>query len=739
MVLERNTLLNNRYRILEILGQGGMGSIYRALDENLGVEVAVKDNLFTTDEYAQQFRREAEILAKLRHANLPRVTDHFVAPGQGQYLVMDYIEGEDLRQRMDRLGTLPEEEVILIGLAVCDALSYLESRKPPVVHRDIKPGNIKITPMGNIFLVDFGLVKQLSDSQVTATGARAMTPGYSPPEQYGTARTDHRSDVFSLGATLYAALTGFVPEDALSRTMEQDSLTPIRNHNPKVSRKMAAVIEKSVEVKPDNRYQTAQDFKEALLSVRTSTRRRDEWIVDPPPAMAAFNGTLNGKAEGSSPDLARKNGETAERLMFPVKPHPGRRKRRIWAIVFLITCIVVGSAGVGWFFGRNSTRMTWSERFTSGIFHLSPTSTDTPGWLAWINRLPFLNANETLAVTSAVASTSTHTPTPTLSPTTALAATSTHTPTAPSLTPTHTPLPSETPTPTETLTPVPTPLGGGGGQIAFASKRKGGVPQIFIVNIDSGQLTQVTDVQEGACQPDWSPDGQRLVFITPCAGNQDLYPGAALFIINADGSGLMPLPSVPGGDFDPAWSPDGKQIAFTSVRNDGRTQIFTLNLDDLTPTLLSIKYGRDRTPDWSPDGKEIIFSSEREGNAQIWVMAADGSNPVKFSKSPDTINVKPSWSPDKSLVLFTQLLAIKGVPRLRYASYTDTYQEYGLQVYLSPIRDAQFSPDGYWVVYEGWPEGSNHDIYIMANNGGGRTVLAQDAAVDFDPTWKPVP
>src|SRR5512133_636417 len=208
MTLERGALLHKRYRIVEILGQGGMGSVYRAVDENLGVDVAVKENLFTTDEYARQFRLEAVILANLRHPNMPRVTDHFVIVGQGQYLVMDYIEGEDLRQRMERVGILPEEEVILIGAAVCDALSYLGTRKTPIIHRDIKPGNVKITPQGQIFLVDFGLAKTMQGSQATTTGARAMTPGFSPPEQYGTARTDQRSDIFSLGATLYAALTG---------------------------------------------------------------------------------------------------------------------------------------------------------------------------------------------------------------------------------------------------------------------------------------------------------------------------------------------------------------------------------------------------------------------------------------------------------------------------------------------------------------------------------------------------
>ena len=142
MTLERGTLLHKRYRIVEILGQGGMGSVYRAVDENLGVDVAVKENLFTTEEYARQFRLEAIILANLRHPNLPRVTDHFVIEDQGQYLVMDYIEGEDLRQRMERVGKLSEDEVIMIGVAMCDALSYLHSRRPPILHRDVKPGEM---------------------------------------------------------------------------------------------------------------------------------------------------------------------------------------------------------------------------------------------------------------------------------------------------------------------------------------------------------------------------------------------------------------------------------------------------------------------------------------------------------------------------------------------------------------------------------------------------------------------
>ena len=146
MTLSSGTLLNNRYRIVSILGLGGMGAVYRALDEHLGISVALKENLILTDEYTRQFQREANILSILRQPNLPQVRDYFSVPAQGQYLVMDFIEGEDLRARIDRQRILPEKEVILIGVLICDALSYLHSRKPPIVHRDIKPCLLYTSP-----------------------------------------------------------------------------------------------------------------------------------------------------------------------------------------------------------------------------------------------------------------------------------------------------------------------------------------------------------------------------------------------------------------------------------------------------------------------------------------------------------------------------------------------------------------------------------------------------------------
>jgi serine/threonine protein kinase len=728
-LLERGALLNNRYRIVEILGQGGMGSVYRAVDENLGVEVAVKDNLFTTEEYARQFRREAIILATLRHPNLPRVTDHFVIEDQGQYLVMDYIDGEDLRQRMDRIGTISEEEAVMIGAAICDALSYLSTRNPSIVHRDIKPGNVKITPQGQIFLVDFGLAKVLQGSQATTTGARAMTPGYSPPEQYGTARTDHRSDLFSLGATLYAALTGSIPEDALARTMDQCNLTPIRKHNPRISRRLAGVIEKSLEVRPDDRYQSAEDFKQAMLSVRNNVRRKTgEYTVTPPPQtiekqispshalppeIASEVEVVRPSGNGKSPLLMSSDLSEADDYV-EARPRRRARLRGCLMLVAMVSVLLLSGVGAAYVFDSRlpgqALAMVW------------------PAWAAPLYPPTSTSVTETPDPTATLAPTNTPTSVPqVVEVSTRVTSTATAT-----LEPTATEIPTQTPI------PQPTPYGGGTGQIAFASDVNGLV-EIYVMNIDGTGLQQITDLEEGACQPDWSPDGQRLVFISPCDGNQEYYYNSALYIINVDGSNMSPLSTTPGGDFDPNWSPDGTKIVFTSTRSGGRPQIYVMDLQTKESKLLSTEYSRDWQPSWSPDGSKIAFITNRKGPYQVWTMDADGENQQLFSHSPTSNDTHPTWSPDGKLLLFTQTEIQGYIPHLVVAPLEDGgLREYKLNHDPIPMREARYSPDGFWVAFESWPRGSNHDIYIMTANGAGRRQLTTQPRADFDPVWRPV-
>ena len=704
MTLEQGTLLNGRYRIVEILGQGGMGSVYRAVDENLGVDVAVKENLFATEEYSRQFRLEAVILANVRNQHLPRVSDHFVMENQEQYLVMDYIEGEDLRQRMERMGTIPEEDAILIGAAVCDALTYLHSRKPPVLHRDIKPGNIKITPNGQVFLVDFGLAKLVQGSQTTTTGARAMTPGYSPPEQYGTARTDPRSDVYSLGATLYAALSGVIPEDGLARVMDNLTLTPIRKNNPKVSKRLAASIEKAMEAYPDDRYQTANEFRQSLLFSSSKTLRFAELDlninVQPPPEGPAEPGKNNPH------NLTPASKSSQSTLVEEIVLAPVRFRRRVrrfagfspWLVILLL--LVVG--GVSWF--NNPI-------FRAGMLSMLPGQ-------------------------------------PSLTP-----ALQTHTPISTKINPT--PVSTQPVVVPPTLTnlpqpsPSPTPMGGGRGEIAFVSNRTG-IPQIYILQPETKQSRQVSNESEGACQPDWSPDGQKIVYISPCRENKDTYQGTSLYILDLATQKRTALPVSPGGDFEPAWSPNGKTIAFTSLR-DGHMDIYTINLENNQVTALTklasvggTTYARQ--PAWNPFGSQIVYTVRRQGLTQIWVTTDGDANMSKpntqLVQSGDALlDSSPAWSSDGALIIFNQTNFDGTAPyKLLSINYENraTKQAVPMSMSLSPVVNASFSPDGQWIVFESWPEEPrNQDIYISTVTGNNITRLTTDPGDDFDPAWGP--
>ncbi len=275
MVLQSGQVVDNRYRVVKILGQGGMGAVYRCWDLRLNRPIALKEMLpqpglgdELLGQLLQQFEAEAQTLATFVHPHLVRVTDYFFWE-HSQYLVMDFVAGESLADRIRKQGPQPEADVVRWAVELLSALDYCH--KQGILHRDIKPHNIIINPEGEAVLVDFGLVKlwDSSDPHTKTVMRGAGTPEYAPPEQYdmGMKHTDPRSDIYSLGATLYHAVTGKLPPTATQRMANPDGFTVPRALNTQISREAEALILKAMSVAMSERFQNARDMKEAFLKL----------------------------------------------------------------------------------------------------------------------------------------------------------------------------------------------------------------------------------------------------------------------------------------------------------------------------------------------------------------------------------------------------------------------------------------------------------------------------------------
>jgi hypothetical protein len=277
--LAPGTVIAKRYRIEELVGSGGYASVYRSTDLTYGFERAIKEVVDADPGIRRQFELEADLLINTKHPNIPHGY-HLVEDRGRLYLVMEYVRGKDLEEILNdslvqRRSPLEEARVLDWMIDVCDALTQMHSLRTPIIHRDIKPANIKIAPDGRPVLIDFGLAKLQRTGRPTQTAAQGVSPGFAPPEQYmAKGRTDARTDIYGMGATLYASLTGKDPPEAPARLLAQTgvagaggaALVPPRKANSRLSEATDRLVMKALELSPTNRQQTAQQLRDEMVA-----------------------------------------------------------------------------------------------------------------------------------------------------------------------------------------------------------------------------------------------------------------------------------------------------------------------------------------------------------------------------------------------------------------------------------------------------------------------------------------
>lgn len=378
-MLAPNSLLQNRYLIVRSIGQGGMGAVYLARDQRLGNTVALKETFFTDARMRRALEREARLLAHLRHPALPKVIDHF-GEGEGQFLVMEFIPGDDLEVLLAQRGQpFGVERVLHWAYQLLDALEYLHTQETPVLHRDIKPANLKLTSRDQIILLDFGLAKGEAGQMTSVATSRSVlgfTPNFAPLEQIQGTGTDPRSDLYSLGATLYYLLTGVIPVNAVHRATASvselpDPLTPANEVNTRIAPAIANVLHQAVALNPNRRPGSATEMRHALVEASSlssvGTSESKTVVLEPTEALVPPKPEPQKTMASPLPPVPR---PTIPSPTPPPPPQPSplfespapKPRRLPWILGGIAALVLVGIALTVFVVIYNSTRTTqWQD------------------------------------------------------------------------------------------------------------------------------------------------------------------------------------------------------------------------------------------------------------------------------------------------------------------------------------------------------------------------------------------
>lgn len=628
--------LSNRYRIDSLLGQGGMSAVYKATDPHLKRAVAIKlihEHLSTDPSFVHRFENEAAAVANLNHPNIVKVFDFNNDDGV-YYMVLEFVKGETLQDRLKRLAEnkqhLPLEDALHIGINIADAVHY--AHQQGMIHRDIKPANIMLDQRGQAILMDFGIVKIIGGDSSTTTGAVVGTASYMPPEVIRGEMADHRSDIYSLGATLFAVISGRPPyvSDSAMTLMNMHLNTPVpnlRDFRPGVDPRLVSILEKCLAKKREDRYQSAAELSSDLHHILNAPSK-----IEPPGTIKAFpsrddsmSTVIQGETIATMTESTHKETTQTKLKESTTTQNPLVKNAvpiGLFAGIAVALLIILGGLGI-------------SALLLGRALKETPTQEEVVQPPA-----------EELATEVQIAPTSTavQVSEPTIVPT------------------------------TRSFPAI----------IAYVIGGTTEDKAIYVVDSSGSGRRNLTGDSCDNSEPDWSPDGTSLVYQSNCMGSYDIWRvdsnGNGKDVLFSDSgyderephyspsgnevayvrhdkgesyntNGDIRIFKFGGNDYStgvsgrgPVYSPDGNHLAYMSY--DGRAwQIFVYDLSIGRNEQITFSDTDCRWPVWSPDGDDIAYNSatgQGTNPTGIWIVSADGGNPVQVTASGNY--GRPSWS-----------------------------------------------------------------------------------------------